>query len=75
VARRIRRLVGEGAPDVPPVTVSIGVACFPGDADAKDELIGRADMAMYAAKRAGRDRVRAFSNDLEVDEREPVGER
>jgi diguanylate cyclase (GGDEF)-like protein/PAS domain S-box-containing protein len=42
------------------ITVSIGVACFaPGDS--VDALTARADAAMYVAKRAGRNRVRANS--------------
>jgi diguanylate cyclase (GGDEF)-like protein/PAS domain S-box-containing protein len=37
-----------------PVTVSVGVAPFgPGDVISADALLGRADRAMYAAKRAG----------------------
>ncbi len=75
VARRIRRLVREAEPGRPPVTVSIGVACFPGDAVGKDELIGKADAAMYAAKRAGRDRVRACSDAPEIDDRAALRER
>lgn len=39
------------------ITVSIGVATFPFDAQVKDELIRTADDAMYKAKREGRDRV------------------
>lgn len=39
------------------VTVSIGVANFPADAKDEDELIFKADMAMYAAKQKGRNRV------------------
>ena len=42
------------------LTVSIGVATFPDDAGTKAELLDKADWAMYAAKRAGRDRVVAF---------------
>jgi diguanylate cyclase (GGDEF)-like protein/excisionase family DNA binding protein len=42
------------------ISVSIGVATFPGDAGAKAELLDKADWAMYVAKRAGRDRVVAF---------------
>jgi diguanylate cyclase (GGDEF)-like protein len=37
-------------------TVSVGVACWDGSESA-DELVGRADTALYAAKRAGRDRL------------------
>jgi len=39
------------------VTVSIGVANFPVDAVEEDELIQRADKAMYKAKQKGRNRV------------------
>lgn len=39
------------------VTVSIGVASFPKDAHAKDELIHLADQALYNAKKEGRNKV------------------
>ncbi|HYM60439.1 MAG TPA: diguanylate cyclase [Thermoanaerobaculia bacterium] len=39
------------------VTVSIGVAVFPEDGAAPQELIGRADERLYQAKREGRNRV------------------
>jgi len=39
-------------------TISIGVAAFPEDGATVDELRGRADEALYRAKREGRDRVR-----------------
>lgn len=39
------------------ITVSIGVATFPEDADSKDKLIAAADRALYAAKAAGRNKV------------------
>ena len=51
-----------------PLTVSVGIAVFPDDADARDELLDKADWAMYAAKRAGRNRVFAFSDDLVRDQ-------
>ena len=38
-------------------TISLGVATYPKDANSADELIRRADDAMYAAKRLGKDRV------------------
>jgi diguanylate cyclase (GGDEF)-like protein/excisionase family DNA binding protein len=50
------------------LTVSIGIAISPDDADARDELLDKADWAMYAAKRAGRNRVLAFSDGLVRDE-------
>ena len=64
VAERIRARVAELAVDVGtdrPITglsVSIGVALYPSvDEDSLDGLIAAADAALYAAKRAGRDRV------------------
>jgi len=43
-----------------PVTVSIGVASFPGDGTTTREILDRADAALYIAKAEGRDRVVAF---------------
>jgi two-component system, chemotaxis family, response regulator WspR len=58
---RIRHLV-EGRPfvfnDKPyPVTVSVGVAVATGGPEAAADLLARADRNLYAAKRAGRNRV------------------
>ncbi|MEQ1649566.1 MAG: PleD family two-component system response regulator [Hyphomicrobiaceae bacterium] len=41
------------------VTASVGVATFAGDAETPDSLYKRADGALYAAKRDGRNRVMA----------------
>jgi diguanylate cyclase (GGDEF)-like protein len=40
------------------ITASLGLACYPTDADSKISLIRMADKAMYAAKDASRDTVR-----------------
>ncbi|TVR74217.1 MAG: GGDEF domain-containing protein [Sphaerobacteraceae bacterium] len=40
-----------------PITVSVGVACFPTDAATPLDLIDRADKAMYRAKQSGRNSV------------------
>jgi diguanylate cyclase (GGDEF)-like protein len=52
LAERLRKAVA-------PATVSIGVASDPAGECCAPELLRRADDAMYAAKRAGRDCVRA----------------
>ena len=63
VAERLRRDVAT-IPPLPgqeaPLTVSIGLASYPADADLKEELIDKADWAMHLAKRLGRDRVVVF---------------
>ena len=46
-----------------PLTMSIGVASYPDDADRREDLLDKADQAMYLAKRQGRDRVAAFVDD------------
>ena len=63
VAERVRARVesehfpgGENQP-FGRVTISIGVACYPYHAETGDELINRADEALYEAKRGGRNRV------------------
>ena len=69
VAERIRAGVeAASANGGQPLTVSIGVATCPDDASARDELLDKADWAMYAAKRAGRNRVLGFSDDLVAEE-------
>jgi diguanylate cyclase (GGDEF)-like protein len=50
------------------LTVSVGVAGYPRDASGKDELLDKADWAMYAAKRTGRDRVLSFRDGVVAKE-------
>ena len=40
-----------------PVTLSLGIACAPGDGRTPDELRQAADVALYTAKRRGGDQV------------------
>ena len=66
VAERIRRSVAdnlfEGARGAPiRLTISIGVACYPGDSRERDRLLDLADKAMYRAKSLGRNTVCAAS--------------
>ena len=59
IAERVRAAIAEvtmPGTDVP-VTVSIGVAGFPGHASTLDRLERLADAALYVAKRQGRNRV------------------
>lgn len=64
VAERIRHGVEQhtfsGGDDIPPLrkTVSVGVATFPLQATTPARLIEAADVAMYAAKGEGKNRVR-----------------
>ncbi|NOX38822.1 MAG: diguanylate cyclase [Calditrichaeota bacterium] len=48
------------------ITISAGVAAFPEDADNPQDLIRCADVALYEAKRKGRNRVQAFSPALQT---------
>jgi diguanylate cyclase (GGDEF)-like protein len=41
-------------------TMSMGIAYFPTDADSVEELIRKADMALYAAKRQGKNRIEYY---------------
>jgi len=62
VAERIRAGVEDlqAGGDGPPVSMSIGVACYPDDGVAKDTLIENADAALYLAKGS---RLRAGAHD------------
>lgn len=59
-AARLRTAVEEHAfPLAAPgqITISLGVACFPGDGVTFSQIIAAADRALYHAKRTGRNRV------------------
>jgi two-component system, cell cycle response regulator len=65
LAERLRKAVeqhsfaGEAAIPGGKLTMSFGVASYPRDGDDRRAVIGQADAALYAAKNAGRNRVRA----------------
>jgi diguanylate cyclase (GGDEF)-like protein len=56
VAERLRAAVAATDFD-PPLRVSIGLASWPSDAGSREELLQRADEALYSAKRSGKDRT------------------
>lgn len=73
VAEKLRRSVAEGnlehGKNQPggKVTISVGVACLPRDATDQAKLVDCADSALYASKRAGRDKVTAYQAGMEHD--------
>lgn len=49
-------------------TMSLGIVCFPTDADTVEDVIRKGDLALYAAKRKGKNGVEFYNN---VDETSP----
>lgn len=47
------------------ISASIGIACYPDDAEHIEALLNCADQAMYDAKNMGRNRFRYFSRDVQ----------
>ena len=66
VAERIRTSIADTCQAAGPtpltVTISVGIAQFPGHATTLDPLIRCADRALYEAKRGGRNRTVVFSS-------------
>jgi diguanylate cyclase (GGDEF)-like protein len=75
VAERIRQAVAERpfmlhGGNALPITISIGVACYPDCADSTEQIVEHADQAMYLAKQTGRNRVCLFREMLPLDAEE-----
>ncbi|MGD2099794.1 MAG: diguanylate cyclase [Desulfobacterales bacterium] len=65
LAERLRKQMSNlKIKDLPPISISLGIATFPSDGSDIDDLINKADAAMYAAKRAGRNRVVKYSPEI-----------
>lgn len=58
-AERLRKTVEKTSfgKDLPALTISLGLAGYAGPGDDHQDLLKRADMALYASKRAGRNRL------------------
>ena len=71
IAERLRQKIAEIfsvvkiSGNAPCLTISIGIATFPYDATDKDNLIHKADLALYEAKRMGKNKVCAYNPRLE----------
>lgn len=71
IAERIRHGVERFRPsggnfESMPTTISVGVAEFPIDAGTIDDLIDRADKAMYKAKKTGKNRVVVYGEESDI---------
>ena len=65
LAERLRDEVAKVKLDnMSPITVSLGIATFPTDGTDVEDLIRKADAAMYAAKRAGRNKSVIYDEHL-----------
>ncbi len=66
VAERIRMRVEAKVrrPDRRPVTISLGVACAPAHGGSAELLVRRADVALYASKRSGRNRTTLWNDSM-----------
>jgi len=64
IMNRVRDTPFEGEDVLPSgvLTVSIGGACFPDDAENAEDLVKCSDKAMYEAKKEGKNRVRLYSS-------------
>jgi len=51
-------------PDLPPLTISAGIATFPQDTTDKSDLIRKADEALYKAKELGKNQTVIFLDDI-----------
>ncbi len=56
IAERLRISVGSGNSPVK-VTISVGVACYPGDSSTSAGIVAEADKALYMAKLSGKNTV------------------
>jgi ribonuclease P protein subunit RPR2 len=65
VGDRLRRGLARQRRGHPLPTVSMGIAAIPGEARTQDDLLRRADAALYAAKWAGKDRIVVYTGEVQ----------
>jgi diguanylate cyclase (GGDEF)-like protein len=71
LSERLRKNLSEMKfEDLPPITISLGIATYPNDGKDAEDLIRKADAAMYAAKRAGRNQVVKYSQHVKLPREE-----
>ena len=67
LSERLRKNLSEVKfENLPPITISLGIATYPQDGKDAEDLIRKADAAMYAAKRAGRNQVIKYTRDVRL---------
>ena len=67
IKEKIEKTLFIDSPSTTPLTISIGIACYPQDISETEEnpdtlLLKRADQALYKAKELGRNRVATYSD-------------
>lgn len=65
IAERIRNsvLVNPRLLPYPNISISLGIAAYPGDGDASDEILQKADAALYRAKDMGKNSVFSYEKE------------
>lgn len=67
LAERLRESMAKlPSDDLPPITMSLGIATYPEDGTDIEGLIKKADAAMYAAKLAGRNRSEKYTSAIKL---------
>jgi len=72
VAERVRSALVEQRRGHKLPTASAGVATFPEDASSPEDLMRKADIALYAAKFAGKNRIQVFNGEENAMARETI---
>jgi len=68
LAERLREELAKIKLDnLPAITISFGIATFPTDGTEVEDLIRKADAAMYAAKRAGRNNSVKYAENMQLN--------